>query len=72
MEIIAAFTGMQELGQKRHCILARTDPGMGFVPGIRVSLMALTFDLRIMKLATDKKRALGLPSGARDHSNIVK
>lgn len=34
---------------------------LNFVLGICVSLMALTFDLTIMKWAADKKTALGLP-----------
>ncbi|MEP4246578.1 ABC transporter permease [Tateyamaria sp.] len=60
MVIIAAFIGTQDLGQELQRTLAGTDLGKNFVLGICVSLMALTFDLTIMKWASDKKRALGL------------
>ncbi len=61
MVIIAAFIGTQDLGQELQRTLAGTDLGKNFVLGICVSLMALTFDLVIMKWAADKKKALGLP-----------
>ena len=61
MVIIAAFIGTQDLGQELQRTLAGTDLGKNFVLGICVSLMALTFDLIIMKWTADKKRALGLP-----------
>jgi len=61
MVIIAAFIGTQDLGQELQRTLAGADLGKNFVLGICVSLMALTFDLTIMKWAADKKRALGLP-----------
>lgn len=61
MVIIAAFIGTQDLGQELQRTLAGTDLGKNFVLGICVSLMALTFDLTIMKWAADKKWALGLP-----------
>ncbi|MDO7556645.1 MAG: ABC transporter permease subunit, partial [Loktanella sp.] len=61
MVIIAAFIGTQDLGQELQRTLAGTNLGKNFVLGICVSLMALTFDLTIMKWAADKKRALGLP-----------
>jgi len=61
MVIIAAFIGTQDLGQELQRTLAGTDLGKNFVLGICVSLMALTFDLTIMKWAADKKRTLGLP-----------
>ena len=60
MVIIAAFIGTQDLGQELQRTLAGTNLGKNFVLGICVSLMALTFDLTIMKWAADKKRALGL------------
>lgn len=60
MVIIAAFIGTQDLGQELQRTLAGTDMGKNFVLGICVSLMALTFDLTIMKWAADKKRMLGL------------
>ena len=60
MVIIAAFIGTQDLGQELQRTLAGTDLGKNFVLGICVSLMALTFDLTIMKWAGDKKSALGL------------
>lgn len=61
MVIIAAFIGTQDLGQELQRTLAGTDLGKNFVLGICVSLMALTFDLTILKWASDKKKALGLP-----------
>ena len=61
MVIIAAFIGTQDLGQELQRTLAGTDLGKNFVLGICVSLMALTFDLVIMKWAADKKKVLGLP-----------
>ncbi len=61
MVIIAAFIGTQDLGQELQRTLAGTDLGKNFVLGICVSLMALTFDLIIMKWAADKKSKLGLP-----------
>ncbi|PVA09460.1 glycine/betaine ABC transporter permease [Pelagivirga sediminicola] len=60
MVIIAAFIGTQDLGQELQRTLAGTDMGKNFVLGICVSLMALTFDLTILKWANDRKRALGL------------
>lgn len=60
MVIIAAFIGTQDLGQELQRTLAGTDLGKNFVLGICVSLMALTFDLIIMKWASDKKSVLGL------------
>ncbi len=60
MVIIAAFIGTQDLGQELQRTLAGTDLGKNFVLGICVSLMALTFDLTIMKWASDKKAVLGL------------
>ncbi|WP_138933204.1 ABC transporter permease [Roseovarius arcticus] len=60
MVIIAAFIGTQDLGQELQRTLAGTDMGKNFVLGICVSLMALTFDLTILKWANDQKRALGL------------
>ncbi|MFV2054456.1 ABC transporter permease [Aliiroseovarius sp. YM-037] len=61
MVIIAAFIGTQDLGQELQRTLAGTDLGKNFVLGICVAVMALTFDLTIMKWAAEKKRALGLP-----------
>lgn len=60
MVIIAAFIGTQDLGQELQRTLAGTDMGKNFVLGICVALMALTFDLIIMKWANDRKKALGL------------
>ena len=60
MVIIAAFIGTQDLGQELQRTLAGTDLGKNFVLGICVSLMALTFDLTILKWASDKKKMLGL------------
>lgn len=58
--IIAALIGTQDLGQALQRTLAGTDMGKNFVLGICVPLMALTFDLTILKWATDQKRRLGL------------
>jgi glycine betaine/proline transport system permease protein len=60
MVIIAAFIGTQDLGQELQRTLAGTDLGKNFVLGICVSLMALTFDLTILKWSTDRKKMLGL------------
>nr|WP_324753439.1 ABC transporter permease subunit [Roseovarius sp. Pro17] len=60
MVIIAAFIGTQDLGQELQRTLAGTDMGKNFVLGICVSLMALTFDLTILKWANDQKKTLGL------------
>ena len=60
MVIIAAFIGTQDLGQELQRTLAGTDLGKNFVLGICVSLMALTFDLTILKWSSDQKAALGL------------
>ncbi|MFT6912943.1 MAG: glycine betaine/proline transport system permease protein, partial [Paracoccaceae bacterium] len=60
MVIIAAFIGTQDLGQELQRTLAGTDMGKNFVLGICVALMALTFDLIILKWATDQKAKLGL------------
>ncbi|MFT4782547.1 MAG: glycine betaine/proline transport system permease protein [Paracoccaceae bacterium] len=60
MVIIAAFIGTQDLGQELQRTLAGTDMGKNFVLGICVALMALTFDLTILKWATDQKAKLGL------------
>jgi glycine betaine/proline transport system permease protein len=60
MVIIAAFIGTQDLGQELQRTLAGTDLGKNFVLGICVSLMALTFDLTILKWSSDRKKALGL------------
>ena len=60
MVIIAAFIGTQDLGQELQRTLAGTDLGKNFVLGICVSLMALTFDLTILKWANDQKKLLGL------------
>ncbi|MEP5729393.1 MAG: ABC transporter permease subunit [Sulfitobacter sp.] len=60
MVIIAAFIGTQDLGQELQRTLAGTDLGKNFVLGICVSLMALTFDLTILKWSSDQKRKLGL------------
>ncbi len=60
MVIIAAFIGTQDLGQELQRTLAGTELGKNFVLGICVSLMALTFDLVILKWAADKKKLLGL------------
>ncbi len=60
MVIIAAFIGTQDLGQELQRTLAGTDMGKNFVLGICVALMALTFDMTLMKWAEDRKRTLGL------------
>ena len=60
MVIIAAFIGTQDLGQELQRTLAGTDMGKNFVLGICVALMALTFDLTILKWSSDRKKALGL------------
>ena len=60
MVIIAAFIGTQDLGQELQRTLAGTDLGKNFVLGICVSLMALTFDLTIVKWSSDRKKMLGL------------
>ena len=60
MVIIAAFIGTQDLGQELQRTLAGTDLGKNFVLGMDVALMALTFDLVIMKWAANRKSALGL------------
>ena len=60
MVIIAAFIGTQDLGQELQRTLAGTDLGKNFVLGICVALMALTFDLTILKWAQDRKKQLGL------------
>lgn len=60
MVIIAAFIGTQGLGQELQRTLAGTDLGTNFVLGICVSLMALTFDMVIVKWANDRKKKLGL------------
>lgn len=60
MVIIAAFIGTQDLGQELQRTLAGTDLGKNFVLGICVTLMALTFDMVIMKWAEDKKKRLGV------------
>lgn len=60
MTMIAAFIGTIDLGQELQRTLAGTDLGRNFVLGICVSLMALSFDLVILKWASDKKTTLGL------------
>ena len=60
MVIIAAFIGTQDLGQELQRTLAGTDMGKNFVLGICVSLMALTFDMTLLKWAEDRKKDLGL------------
>ena len=60
MTMIAAFIGTIDLGQELQRTLAGTDLGRNFVLGICVSLMALSFDLVILKWASDKKKVLGL------------
>ncbi|AXI47130.1 glycine/betaine ABC transporter permease [Sulfitobacter sp. SK012] len=60
MVIIAAFIGTQDLGQELQRTLAGTDLGKNFVLGICVSLMALTFDMTLLKWAEDRKKTLGL------------
>ena len=60
MVIIAAFIGTQDLGQELQRTLAGTDLGKNFVLGICVALMALTFDMTLLKWANDRKKKLGL------------
>jgi len=60
MVIIAAFIGTQDLGQELQRTLPGTDLGKNFVLGICVSLMALSFDLTILKWSSDQKKKLGL------------
>ncbi len=60
MVIIAAFIGTQDLGQELQRTLAGTNLGANFVLGLCVSLMALSFDLIIMKWASIRKQQLGL------------
>ena len=60
MVIIAAFIGTQDLGQELQRTLAGTDLGKNFVLGMNVALMALTFDLTIMRWAARKNEMLGL------------
>jgi glycine betaine/proline transport system permease protein len=60
MVIIAAFIGTQDLGQELQRTLAGTDLGKNFVLGICVALMALTFDMTLLKWAEDRKKTLGL------------
>ena len=60
MVIIAAFIGTQDLGQELQRTLAGTDMGKNFVLGICVALMALTFDVTILKWANDQEAKLGL------------
>jgi ABC-type proline/glycine betaine transport system permease subunit len=60
MTMIAAFIGTIDLGQELQRTLAGTDLGRNFVLGICVALMALSFDLVILKWASDKKKILGL------------
>lgn len=60
MVIIAAFIGTQDLSQELQRTLAGTDLGTNFVLGICVSMMALSFEIVIMKWAKDRKRQLGL------------
>jgi glycine betaine/proline transport system permease protein len=60
MVIIAAFIGTQDLGQELQKTLAGADMGKNFVLGICVSLMALSFDMIIMKWSNTKKKKLGL------------
>ena len=60
MVIIAAFIGTQDLGQELQRTLAGTNLGKNFVLGMCVSLMALTFDIAILRWAEEKKKKLGL------------
>lgn len=62
MTMIAAYIGTVDLGQELQRTLAGTDLGKNFVLGLNVAFMALTFDLIIMKWASDRKRLLGLES----------
>jgi glycine betaine/proline transport system permease protein len=58
--MIAAFIGTIDLGQELQRTLAGTDLGKNFVLGINVSLMALTFDMIIIRWAERRKALLGL------------
>lgn len=60
MTMIAAFIGTIDVGQELQRTLAGTDLGKNFVLGINVSLMALTFDMIIMKWSEVRKQRLGL------------
>ena len=60
MTMIAAYIGTVDLGQELQRTLAGADMGKNFVLGLNVAFMALTFDLVIMKWASDKKKLLGL------------
>lgn len=60
MTMIAAFIGTTDVGQELQRTLAGTDLGKNFVLGLNVSLMALTFDMIIMKWSQTRKKALGL------------
>ena len=60
MTMIAAFIGTIDVGQELQRTLAGTDLGKNFVLGINVSLMALTFDMIIMKWSEIRKQRLGL------------
>ena len=59
MTMIAAFIGTIDLGQELQRTLAGTDLGKNFVLGINVSLMALTFDMIIIRWAERRKALLG-------------
>ncbi len=58
MVIIAAFIGTQDQGQELQRTLAGADLGKNFVLGTCVFLMALSFDMIIMKWRNDRKRRL--------------
>ena len=60
MTMIAAYIGTVDLGQELQRTLAGADMGKNFVLGLNVAFMALTFDLVIIKWASDKKKLLGL------------
>ena len=60
MTMIAAFIGTIDTGQELQRTLAGTDLGKNFVLGINVSLMALTFDMIIMKWSRSRQLRLGL------------
>ena len=60
MTMIAAFIGTIDVGQELQRTLAGTDLGKNFVLGINVSLMALTFDMIIMRWSEKRKKLLGL------------
>lgn len=60
MTMIAAYIGTIDLGQELQRTLAGTDLGKNFVLGLNVAFMALTFDLIIVKWASDRKKLLGL------------